>query len=203
MALATRLAALLPLLALAACGQTPAAEALRMATVPAAPVAEPPAEQGPSLLLQGPRQVVLVPAAGAGARQVWRGPGNVALATDGARVVATAGLAQMVMATRFDGHDPLEDARALAGREARARRTVDLAGTDRDAGSMRFGLVLDCTLRGRAEGGWLVIEERCASDEVASFTNRFWADPATGIVWRSEQWAGDGVAMLSVQLRGT
>jgi hypothetical protein len=202
MALATRIAALLALPALAACGQTPAAEALRMATERPAPAAEAPVEQGPSLLLQGPRQLVLVPVSGAGARQVWRGPGNVALATEGARVVGTAGLAQMVMATRFDGPDPLEDARALTGREARSRRTVDLAGADRDAGSMRFGVMLDCTLRGRAEGGWLVIEERCTSDEVSSFTNRFWADPATGVIWRSEQWAGDEIARLSVQLRG-
>lgn len=200
---APRLATLPLLLALAACGQTPVAEALRMASAPATPVADAPVEQGPSLLLQGPRQVVLVPVSGAGSRQVWRGPGNVALATEGARVVGTAGLAQMVMATRFDGPDPLEDARALTGREARSRRTVDLAGADRDAGSMRFGVLLDCTLRGRAEGGWLAIEERCASDEVASFTNRFWADPATGVVWRSEQWAGDAIAPLSVQLRGS
>jgi hypothetical protein len=189
------------LVLLAACGQTPAGEALRMATEAPAEAPEARAEQGPSLLLQGPRQVVLVPASGSGARQVWRGPGQVALATDGARVVGTAGLAQMVMATRFDGADPLEDVRALSGQEARARRTIDLAGPDRDPGSMRFGLVVDCTLRGRAEAGWVVVEERCDGD-VASFTNRFWADPATGIVWRSEQWAGDGVPMLTVQRRG-
>jgi hypothetical protein len=145
--------------------------------------------------------VVLLPASGGGARQVWRGPGQVALATDGARVVGTAGLAQMVMTTRFDGPDPLEDARALVGQQARARRTIDLAGGNRDPGSMRFGLVVDCVLRGRAEGGWIVVEERCGG-HVAAFTNRFWADPATGIVWRSEQWAGDGIPMLRLQRQG-
>lgn len=201
MANTPRLTALLLLPLLAACGQTPAAEALRMTTARPVPAEAAPV-QGPSLLLQGPRQAVLVPASGTGARQVWRGEGNIALATDGPRVVATAGLPQSVMATRFDGPDPLEDARALAGREAAARRTVDLAGSDRDAGSMRFGLVLDCVLRGRPDAGWLLVEERCAG-EVPSFTNRFWADPATGVVWRSEQWAGDGVGMLSLQLRGS
>jgi hypothetical protein len=201
MANTLRLTALLLLPLLAACGQTPAAEALRMTTArPQAATAAP--VQGPSLLLQGPRLAVLVPASGTGTRQVWRGDDNIALATDGARVVGTAGLQQTVMATRFDGPDPLEDARALAGREAPARRTVDLAGSDRDAGSMRFGVVLDCVLRGRADAGWLLVEERCAG-AVPSFTNRFWADPATGVVWRSEQWAGDGVGMLSLQLRGS
>ena len=180
------------LLLLSACAQTPAGEGTRMAAAPA---------QGPSLLLGGPRQVVLVPATGTGARQIWRGTGNIALQTDGARVVATAGLAQSVMATRLDGPDPLEDPRALVGREATARRTVDLAGADRDPASMRFGLTLDCTLRGRAEGGWILVEERC-SGAAAPFTNRFWADPATGQVWRSEQWAGDAIAPLLLQLRG-
>ena len=189
------------LLLLSACGQTPAGEGLRLAaaTPPQVVAPEPP---GPSLLLEGPRRVVLVPVSGNGARQVWRGPGQVALATDGARVVGTAGLAQMVMATRLNDPDPLEDARALVGRDARARRTIDLAGADRDPASMRFGLVVECALRGRAEAGWILVEERCAGD-VAAFTNRFWADPATGIVWRSEQWAGDAVPMLRLQRRGT
>lgn len=198
MARAARLIALLP--ALAACGQTPAGEALRMASS-AAPAAEAAPVQGPSLLLHGPRQAVLVPAGGTGARQLWRGPGHIAVQTDGARVVATAGFAQSVMATRLDGPDPLEDPRALAGREASARRTVDLAGADRDPAAMRFGLTLECVLRGRAEGGWIVVEERCGGEGV-SFANRFWADPASGMIWRSEQWAGDAIPPLSLQLRG-
>lgn len=157
---------------------------------------------GPSLLLEGPRRVVLVPVSGNGARQIWRGPGQIALATEGPRVVGTAGLGQMVMATRLDDPDPLEDARALLGRDARARRTIDLAAGDRDPASMRFGLVVDCALRGRAEAGWILVEERCAG-EVAAFTNRFWADRATGIVWRSEQWAGDATPLLRLYRRGT
>ena len=194
MANTTRLIA--ALLLLSACAQTPAGEATRLAAVTeAAPV------QGPSLLLSGPRQAVLVPAGGTAARQIWRGAGNIALQTDGARVVATAGLAQSVMATRLDGPDPLEDPRALVGREATARRTVDLAGADRDPASMRFGLTLECVLRGRAEGGWILVEERCGGD-VAAFTNRFWAEPATGLVRRSEQWAGDAIAPLALQWRG-
>ena len=189
------------LLLLSACGQPPAGEGLRLAARPALQVVEP-EPPGPSLLLEGPRRVVLVPVSGNGARQVWRGPGQVALATDGARVVGTAGFGQMVMATRLDDPDPLEDARALVGRDARARRTIDLTGADRDPASMRFGLMVECALRGRAEAGWIVVEERCGGD-VAAFTNRFWADPATGIVWRSEQWAGDAVPMLRLQRRGT
>ena len=113
----------------------------------------------------------------------------------------TAGLPQMVMATRLDGPDPLEDPRALLGAEAASRRTVDLSGADRDPRSMRFGLRLDCTLRGTAEGGWIVVEERCAG-EGSSFTNRFWAVPQTGEVRRSEQWAGEDVGVLVLERQG-
>jgi hypothetical protein len=186
------------LVLLSACGQTPAGEASHMA---APETAETGVAQGRALLLTAPRQVRLTPVGGVGARQLWRGAGNIAVQTDGARVVATAGLPQSVMATRFDGPDPLADPRALVGREATARRTVDLAGVDRDPASMLFGLTLECVLRGRGEGSWILVEERCGGD-VAAFTNGFWAEPATGLVRRSEQWAGDASAPLSLQLRG-
>jgi hypothetical protein len=66
-----------------------------------------------------------------GQRRLWRAAGGVVVATDGARVVATSGLPQMVMATRFDGPDPLEDPKSLIGRSAEARRLVDIAGAAR------------------------------------------------------------------------
>jgi hypothetical protein len=190
--------------ALAACGDTPAGEALRsLAPGAAEPRAEAasPAPQGPGLMLLSPRRVLLVLVSEAGDRRLWRGAGNVALATEGARVVATAGLARMVMATRFDGPDPLDDPRALVGQEARARRTVDLSGADREPGSMRFGVALDCTLRGQAEAGWILVEERCRGGGL-NFTNRYWAEATSGTVRRSEQWAGDGIGPLVIEARG-
>jgi hypothetical protein len=188
---------LILLLALGACGDTPAGEALR--GVRTAPATEAPPD-GPSLQLMAPRRAVLTPVSGAGQRRLWRGDGGIAVATEGARVVATAGFAQMVMGTRVEGPDPLDDPRALAGREATARRTVDVAGNDRDPSSMRFGIVLDCRLQGTAQGEWILVEERCplASGAVV---NRFWADAESGTVWRSEQWAGEGVT-LSIEMRG-
>lgn len=183
------------LLLVSACGATPAGDAPRLA---GAPAADPAPARGPALLLTAPRQAILAPLEGGGTRQIWRGTGNIALQTEGARVIATAGLPQSVMATRLDGPDPLADPRALVGRAATARRTVDLAGADGNPASMRFGLTLVCELRGHAEGGWILVEERC-DGAAAPFTNRFWADPATGQVWRSQQWAGDAIAPLSLQ----
>jgi hypothetical protein len=183
---------------LGACGDTPAGQALRRA----APEAAPAPVQGPHLLLIAPRHAVLLPVGGGGPRTIWRGEaGNVAIATEGPRIVVTAGLRQMLMATRFEGPDPLEQPLALRGTQAFARRSVDLAADERDPATMRFGVALDCRLSGRDEAGWVVVEERCTGGG-APFTNRFWVQPESGAVLRSEQWAGEETGMLTVEMRG-
>jgi hypothetical protein len=108
-----------------------------------------------------------------GQRRLWRAAGGVVVATDGARVVATSGLPQMVMATRFDGPDPLEDPKSLIGRSAEARRLVDIAGAARDPATIRvpgFSPVL----------------------------NRFWADERTNQIGFAQQWVGPGIGPLSL-----
>jgi hypothetical protein len=190
------LTALLALL-LAACGETPSGEAMRAAFAEAPEQVAPVPIEGPRLVLLAPRRATLIPVGGSGPRQLWRGPLGVAIATDGARVVATAGLGQMLTATRVDGPDPIEDLRAVVAAPAATRRTVDLSGSNRDPASMRFGLAFDCTVRAAVQGEWIVAEERC-SGGFQSFTNRFWAPAATGQVVRSEQWVGDAVAPVVV-----
>jgi hypothetical protein len=196
-----RMAGALGLVALlGACGDTPTAQALRRAAPEAA--AAPAPVQGPHVLLLSPRRAVLLPVSGGAPRAIWRGEaGTVAIATEGPRIVATAGLRQMLMATRFDGPDPLDQPLALRGAEAFVRRSVDLAGNERDPSTMRFGVALDCRLSGRDEAGWLVVEERCTGGG-APFTNRFWVQPENGAVLRSEQWAGDEAGMLTLEMRG-
>ncbi|MBW8271388.1 YjbF family lipoprotein [Caldovatus aquaticus] len=167
--------------------------------------APPSPEEGPALSLRlGGRRARALLIQEEGERRLWRSAGGLVVATDGARVVATAGLAERVTATRFDDPDPLEDPRALVGREQRARRTVDLARAGRGPSGMRFGLVLTCRLRGAAlpEAGEevLLIEERCSGD--ARAVNRFWADARTGAVFRSEQWIGEDTPPLAMEVVG-
>jgi len=134
-----------------------------------------------------------------GTRRMWRAPGGVVVATDGPRVVATTGLPQMITATRFDGPDPLEDARALLERSAEARRLVDLSGASRDPAGMRFGIAFDCRLRAdRTEEGLILVEERCRVRGFSPITNRFWADGETGVVGYAEQWVGPGMGPLAL-----
>jgi len=137
-----------------------------------------------------------------GERRLWRSPGGVVVATDGARVVGTAGLAETVTATRLDGPDPLDDPRALVGREAATRRTVDLAHAGRGPAGMRFGLALTCRLRAEAQedAEVVLVEERCRGD--AAFTNRFWADRRNGAVFRSQQWIGESTPPLVMEVVG-
>ena len=135
-----------------------------------------------------------------GQRRLWRASGGVVVATDGARVVATSGLPQMVMATRFDGPDPLEDPKALINRSAEARRLVDIAGAARDPASMRFGLSFDCRLRGyrTEEEHMILLEERCRVPGFSPVLNRFWADERTNRVGFAQQWVGPGIGPLSL-----
>ena len=190
---------LLPLLLLAGCGDTPVAAVLRDAlATPAAPVVAPPPGR-PALRVTGGRRPLLFSLVQeSGGRRLWQAPGGVALATEGARITATAGFGQMLVASRLEGPDPLQDPRSLAGHPATLRRLVDLQAADRDPGSMRIGLVLQCQLSARPEGAWLVVEEAC-SGAGPGFTSRFWAEAETGAIRRSEQWVGDDVPLLTVE----
>jgi hypothetical protein len=182
----------------------PGAEWLGLAT--ALPEAEPEevrrleqvrAQGEPALQLRWPsRQAVALLVQQSGENRLWRSPGGMVVAMAGARVVATAGLRDLLAATRMGGPDPLDEPLELLGREAVVSRQVDLMRSDRAPESMRFGVSLNCRLRGSltdaAEGPQaLLIQERCRGGG-ESFTNRFWADPDSGGVYRSEQWIGPG-----------
>jgi hypothetical protein len=183
-------------LLLAGCGDTPLAEALRGPVGPAQalPVA------GPSLLVTGARRPFrFTLLQESGSQRLWRAEGGAALSTRGARIIATAGLGAGLAATRLEGSDPLDDPRALLGREVSSLRSIDLQGATRSPSDLRFGVQLSCRLTAEAEGAWLVASERCTGEGL-DFTNRFWAEATTGAVRRSEQWVGD--AVLTVEAFG-
>nr|WP_255529105.1 YjbF family lipoprotein [Roseomonas rosulenta] len=137
-----------------------------------------------------------------GERRMWRTAGGVVLATDGPRIVATAGLRQVVAATRFDGIDPLTRIGELSDTPVSGARVVDVMRSETDPSRMRFGLRLDCRVSaGPAEvEDTLLVRETCRG--AASFTNRFWADARSFAVFRSEQWVGEGLPPLVVEVLG-
>lgn len=202
---------------LAACGASSGADILRAAPWPgpviagllpaedareaewdAAPQEAP--EGAPALALRlGSRRGVARLVQEEGERRLWRTPGGVVVATEGARVVATAGLRQMLAATRFDGADPLARLPDIGHEEWRGTRVVDLMRSGTDPARMRFGVRLDCRLRAEpAPEETLLVRESCRGD--ARFVNRFWADARSRAVFRSEQWVGDGLPPLVVEV---
>ncbi len=208
------------LLLLAGCGQTTGADVLRALVWPI-PVpdslferSEParlaewdrrepqtlPDEPALALRLGRSRRGVATLLQADGTQRLWRTNGGVVVATDGARVVATAGLEQVLAATRFDGPDPLPDAANLGDRVARTWRIVDVMRSDLRPQGMRFGLRIECRMRLRQteDPATLLAEESCQGD--ARFTNRFWLDAQTGAVFLSEQWVGEDMPLLQVEV---
>lgn len=137
-----------------------------------------------------------------GERRMWRTAGGVVVATEGPRIVATAGLREVVAATRFDGVDPLTRIGDLGSTAISGARVVDVMRSETDPSRMRFGLRLDCRVSvGPAEvEDTLLVRETCRG--AATFTNRFWADARSYAVFRSEQWVGEGLPPLVVEVLG-
>jgi hypothetical protein len=133
---------------------------------------------------------------------MWRTPGGVVVATDGPRIVATAGLREVVASTRFDGVDPLSRIGELDATPVTGARVVDVMRSETDPARMRFGLRLNCRVSaGPAEvADTLLVSETCRG--AASFTNRFWADARTYAVFRSEQWVGENLPLLVIEVLG-
>lgn len=136
-----------------------------------------------------------------GERRLWRTAGNQVVETEGGRVVATAGMGEMLAATRFDGPDPLATPAALLDRPALARRMVDLMRADRSAEGMRFGVQVECRLRAKPteDATVLLVEETCRAAGAGRFTNQFWVAAEGGAVLQARQWIGPGQPMLEVE----
>jgi hypothetical protein len=128
-----------------------------------------------------------------GDRQTWLGADRAVLVTQRGRLVATYNLpGGQLVNTWFGPPDPLtEPPDQLDG--AASWRIVDLQPGD------QFGVRLDCTMRVVRRGTVVIldlqydlaeVEEGCRSTDGARIVNRFWVDPRTGFVWKSDQWAG-------------
>lgn len=160
---------------------------------------------GPALRLRvGGRTAQAALVSEQGDRRLWRSGAGIVVATDGGRVVATSGLREVLVATRFDGPDPLSNPAELLDRPAETRRLVDLMRSDRQPQGMRFGIPVRCRLRAEPlaeDPAVLVVEERCRAGGAGggAHTNRFWSEAATGAVLRGEQWVGPNMPPMTVE----
>ncbi|MFN8981085.1 MAG: YjbF family lipoprotein [Alphaproteobacteria bacterium] len=135
-----------------------------------------------------------------GPRRFWRMDEGFVFVTEGARVVATAGLPTMLLASTPIGDDPLRGAGPLGPAPVRLAHSFDLSGAEGRPEQMRFGQVAQCRIEAEepAIGGLIERVEIC--EGAAFFTNRFWFRAADRVLIRSEQWIGRNVPPLRLEV---
>jgi hypothetical protein len=133
-------------------------------------------------------------------RRFWRMDQGFVFVTEGARVVATAGLPTMLLASTPIGDDPLRRAAPLGPAPVRVTHSIDLAGADGRPERMRFGQVVQCRIEAEEPAIGGIIERIEICEGAAFFTNRFWFRAADRVLIRSEQWIGRDVPPLRLEV---
>lgn len=135
-----------------------------------------------------------------GPRRFWRTDQGFVFVTEGARVVATAGLPTMLLASAPIGEDPLRQAAPLGPAPFRLAHSFDLSGAEGRPEQMRFGQVVQCRIEAEEPAIGGVIERVEICEGAAFFTNRFWFRAADRLLIRSEQWIGRGLPPLRLEV---
>jgi hypothetical protein len=201
-----KLAVLISALMLGGCGllggaglTSPAPQGQLVAPEALAPLAAPPA--GRALWAElGQDAGVARAVRMEGQRRFWRMDEGLVFVTEGARVVATAGLPTMLLASTPIGEDPLRRSAPLGPAPVRLAHSFDFAGAEGRPEQMRFGQVVQCRIEAEepAIGGLIERVEIC--EGAAFFTNRFWFRAADRVLIRSEQWIGRDVPPLRLEV---
>jgi hypothetical protein len=144
-------------------------------------------------LNDGPEQL-LVLATDSGGEQLWTSGAHVVIVTRDGRIVRTVGLTQDVSAvTPQKGHQIFRPTEA-GGKNLTSVRLEDFPDIP------NYGVAVKCTavLKGLETivilGHGVTtqrVDESCLSDALAwSFTDSYWIDPQSALVWRSIQHIG-------------
>ena len=135
-----------------------------------------------------------------GARRFWRMDEGLVFVTEGARVVATAGLPVMLLASSAIGDDPLRGVVKPGPGPVRLAHRLDMASADGRPEQMRFGQVVQCRMEAEEPAIGGVIERVEICEGAAVFSNHFWFRAADGVLIRSEQWIGRGLPPLRLEV---
>ena len=135
-----------------------------------------------------------------GSRRFWRMDQGLVFVTEGARVVATAGLPSLLLANTPIGDDPLRRAAPLGPASVRLAHSFDFAGAEGRPEQMRFGQVVQCRIEPEEPPIGGVIERVEICEGAAFFTNRFWFRAADRVLIRSEQWIGRDLPSLRLEV---
>ena len=150
----------------------------------------------------GPEQL-LVLATDSGGQQLWTSAAHVVIVTRDGRVVRTVGLAQDVSAvTPQKGQELVSPSAASSGSQTHVR-LEDFPGIP------AYGAAVTCTATPRGPETIVIlgrgittrkIDEACHSDMLDwSFTDSYWVDPQSGLVWRSIQHVSPKAGAIEIE----
>ncbi len=149
-------------------------------------------------------QTMLVLATHAGLSTVWTSALHIALELQSGRIVRTAGFVENLSGTTFTGSDPLGAGLQNLRTTMPAKRSLDF--TDRNA----YGILVDSMIvpAGLADVDILGTQiscvhafEHCSCSAFGwNFTNEYWANTQSGIVWRSVQYIHPDFDPLEIEL---
>jgi hypothetical protein len=144
-------------------------------------------------LNDGPEQL-LVLATDSGAEQLWTSGAHVVIVTRSGRIVRTVGLAQDVSAVT-----PQKGQQIFAPAEARGKNLSSVRLEDFPS-IPTYGVAVKCTTLPKGLETIVIlgrgvttrkVDEACRSDQLDwSFTDNYWIDPGSALVWRSIQHVG-------------
>ena len=122
----------------------------------------------------------------------------------GGLLTATHGLGYNLAAVKHHQDDPLIRARPLDGWPGQIVRNYQFTRN----GASDYEITVTCTYQRVAREQVEILEitfnlervlETC-SNGYRTFANTYWADPATGFVWKSEQWVGPRLPAFTVEV---
>jgi hypothetical protein len=145
-------------------------------------------------LNDGPEQL-LVLATDNGAEQLWTSGAHVVIVTRGGRIVRTVGLAQDVSAVT-----PQKGQQDFGPAETKERNLTSTRLEDFPGIPAAYGVAIKCTAQPRGPETIVIlgrgvstrkVDETCRSDALdLSFTDSYWIDRQSALVWRSIQHVG-------------
>jgi hypothetical protein len=137
---------------------------------------------------------------------VWRAGRYVVLVTRAGRVVQTAGLPGNIRNTWIQGADPLTDRPQSLTRPVKFVRTIDIEAPGGAIQTINLRATLTpagrrtVTIYGMSFETLELVEHNQAAGYDWSFTNRFWVDAKSGLMWQSRQPIVPGVPEILTQL---
>lgn len=151
----------------------------------------------------GPR-AVLVPVSDNGGYLNYRDPAGDAVVMLGGAISGTQSLGYDLKGVLYHRRDPIAHPAPYAEWPARVQRQYQYAVRDLE----RYSITLDCVFTTAARETIEVVELRYDLIRVSEVctnarrqvTNTYWVDPASGFIWKSEQWVGPQLGHITVEI---